>query len=597
MTSPRPDRRPSARLVRLLAGVLLVLGVTAATAGAAVHPGRSAGPVTSFTITTPSCAVAGVPFRLTVTARDAVGRVVPSYRGTISVGQGSPSHTGLPETYTFTTADRGRHTFTVTVVAAGSWTFSTSVLGNPSVTGTGRGVIVRPARAAQLAVAIPPEPLVAGVTVPIEIIAWDSWGNIATSYRGTVALSTTDPAAGAGVAPTRVRFTRTHAGRVALTLPHGLTLITPGQHTVSATDVRRPTLSGSAQVVLPEPRATGAGLNGWGYNERGQLGDGTTSDRLAPVVTSTVRTWTDVAAGGAHSLALAGDGTLWSWGSTDFGQLGRISEEPGVDPGQVGSLRTWTEIEAGAVSSAGVMANGTLWLWGAVADSSGPVRVPGAGWVDVALGSDHVVALRSDGTVWAWGRNDSGQLGTGSPEEHVSVPTQVGEGDWAAIATGGDHTLALRTDGSLWAWGRNAFGEVGDGTTMTRPTPVPLVPGTVFTAIAAGGDHSAALTADGGLWTWGRNTHGALGDGTTTDRSVPQRVATDRTWTAVQLGGVSTAAISGEGTLWTWGGNRAGQLGDGTTVDRWSPVQVGTAADWTTVAVGGEFMLGIRASS
>ena len=31
---------------------------------------------------------------------------------------------------------------------------------------------------------------------------------------------------------------------------------------------------------------------------------------------------TAVAAGGAHFLALASDGTVWAWGSNDFGQLG-----------------------------------------------------------------------------------------------------------------------------------------------------------------------------------------------------------------------------------------------------------------------------------
>ncbi|NUU18433.1 hypothetical protein HP550_14340 [Cellulomonas humilata] len=599
MTSPSPSRRPITGLLRLLAVLLTVLGVVAVSAGAAVGPARverpiGSGPVASFSITTPACAVAGVPFRLTVTARDAAGRAVPSYRGTISFGQGPHDYSGLPETYTFTAADRGRHAFSVTVFTAGGWAFSTHELGDLSVAGTGRGITVRPGRATQLAVAIPPEPIVAGVTVPIEVIAWDDWGNIATSYRGTVAMSTTDPAQGAGVAPARIRFTRADVGRVALELPDGLTLLTPGDHTVTATDVRRPTLTGSTHVVLPEPRTTGPGLNGWGDNEFGQLGDGTLTDRSTPVVTSTVRTWTDVAAGGQHSLALADDGTLWSWGSTDFGQLGRISEEPGVDPGEVGTSSAWTQIEAGSVSSAGIMDDGTLWLWGSLADSSAPVQVPGTGWVDVALGSDHGVGLRSDGTLWTWGRNDSGQLGTGSPEEYVSVPTQVGGGYWAAIAAGADHTLALRADGSLWAWGRNAFGEVGDGTTTTRSTPVPIAPGTAFAAVAAAGDHSAALTADGGLWTWGRNTQGTLGDGTTTDRLVPQQVATDRTWKTVQLGGASAAAIATDGTLWAWGRDSAGQLGDGTAVDRWAPTQVGTAADWTTVSVGTEFMLGLR---
>ena len=61
----------------------------------------------------------------------------------------------------------------------------------------------------------------------------------------------------------------------------------------------------------------------WGDNHLGQLGDGTTTSRSAPIaVGSLVGPHAAVSAGLAHSLALNVDGTVWAWGLNSDGQLG-----------------------------------------------------------------------------------------------------------------------------------------------------------------------------------------------------------------------------------------------------------------------------------
>jgi alpha-tubulin suppressor-like RCC1 family protein len=121
-----------------------------------------------------------------------------------------------------------------------------------------------------------------------------------------------------------------------------------------------------------------------------------------------------VAAGSKHSLAVAGDGTVWAWGYNSSGQLGD----------------------------------------GTTTNRSTPVQVQGmADVAAIAGGYEHTIAFRPDGTVWVWGWNDWGQLGDGTRDDR-STPAQVqGMADVVAVAGGMYHTLALLGDGTVWAWG------------------------------------------------------------------------------------------------------------------------------------------------
>jgi alpha-tubulin suppressor-like RCC1 family protein len=339
--------------------------------------------------------------------------------------------------------------------------------------------------------------------------------------------------------------------------------------------------------------------------------------------------WSAIAAGGFHTLALTSDGSLWSWGTNAYFQLGLgitdTSDRP--VPNRVGNEVGWRTIAAGGDYSFGIRTNssggtgGTLWGWGANAygelglgddlDSSDPYPVgTDSDWFTVALGGrrdtdgpvHHTLALKTNGTLWAWGYNNYGQLGIGGTElfpgywvcEDKNIPTQIGiASDWSQIAAGSYHTITLKTDGTLWVWGLNTNGQLGINDTSQRATPTQeFTTASDWSMIAAGSNHTIALKTNSTLWVWGYNDYGQLGDNTQTNRTTPRQIGTDSDWSIIDGGYNHTLGLKTSGTLWAWGLNNWGQLGLGNTQDRNSPAQAGTDSDWATISGGGNMFYG-----
>ncbi|MCF6152288.1 MAG: RCC1 repeat-containing protein, partial [Candidatus Kuenenia stuttgartiensis] len=72
----------------------------------------------------------------------------------------------------------------------------------------------------------------------------------------------------------------------------------------------------------------------WGSNSYGQLGDGTTINRLTPVQVSGLTDAIAIAGGDYHTIALKSDNTVWAWGSNSYGQLGDVSTANSLTPAQ-----------------------------------------------------------------------------------------------------------------------------------------------------------------------------------------------------------------------------------------------------------------------
>jgi alpha-tubulin suppressor-like RCC1 family protein len=73
----------------------------------------------------------------------------------------------------------------------------------------------------------------------------------------------------------------------------------------------------------------------WGANDRGQFGNGTTSNASSPERIANPGTYVAIAAGGSHTCALTPAGTGFCWGQGDYGQLGDGAFGDRLTPTQV----------------------------------------------------------------------------------------------------------------------------------------------------------------------------------------------------------------------------------------------------------------------
>jgi alpha-tubulin suppressor-like RCC1 family protein len=320
-------------------------------------------------------------------------------------------------------------------------------------------------------------------------------------------------------------------------------------------------------------------------------------------------TWSTIAAGSSHSMAIQSDGTLWAWGDNQYGQLGDGTNLSKSSPTQIGIATNWRAVSAGSNHTVAIKTDGTLWAWGynifgqlgdgTTTARKAPVQIGTAtDWLSVSAGDYHTVAIKTNGMLWAWGNDTYGQLGDGASGQTAKtlMPTQVAAGTtWRTAAAGNGHTVAIKSDGTLWAWGDNTLGQVGNGANgqgllVTTPTQISVA--TTWRALSAGGYHTIATQTDGTLWAWGDNTLGEIGNGATIVPnqiqvvSTPAQIGIATTWRTLSAGRQYSVAIQTNGTLWAWGSNAYGQLGEGTNVDKSVPTQIGSAA-WFTMAAGG----------
>ena len=150
-------------------------------------------------------------------------------------------------------------------------------------------------------------------------------------------------------------------------------------------------------------------LWGWGQNESGQVGDGTTSNKFTVTRISPDHDWKSIAAGSFNGYAIKSNGTVWGWG------LGTIS---------------------GATPKKNALA---------------PVQIdPGTNWTSVSASDYILLALKSDGTLWIRGQNAqlaAARYVTGPSTNFTRIGTNT---DWQEVYAGQYGFFARKKDRSWW---------------------------------------------------------------------------------------------------------------------------------------------------
>ena len=268
----------------------------------------------------------------------------------------------------------------------------------------------------------------------------------------------------------------------------------------------------------------------WGRNWFGEVGDGTEEERLAPVeVTALSEPVIQLSTGGSFTCALTAARGVKCWGSNDRGQLGDGTTVDRLSAVTVSGLGSGVAqiSSANDHTCALTVAGGVkCWGWGyrgRLGDGDRrlgrrPVNVIGlaSGVVQIAAGVTHTCALMRTGAVKCWGVNGAGEVGDGSFDEIRSVPVDVVglAGPVRAIGAGG-LSCAIIVTGRVQCWGT---GVSGDGTLRWRVTPATVERVYGATRLGVGTSHACALTARGRVKCWGENFGGRLGDNSTVNR-------------------------------------------------------------------------------
>ena len=269
---------------------------------------------------------------------------------------------------------------------------------------------------------------------------------------------------------------------------------------------------------------TNGNLHVWGENAAGQLGDGTTTRRRSPVIIMEGTTFSSISTNNrtagaigehGHSMAIDTEGNLWAWGDNNHGQLGDGTTDNRLRPVKIMEGTHFSRVSTSSRHTLAIDTDGNLWAWGANCNGQlgdgtrnatlTPIMVKeGTTFAYVCAGTYastgtglriDTAAIDTDGNLRSWGSNGTRQLET--------------DAALVSVSAGSSYFMALDINGNLWAWGSNSHGQL-DGARVYQSrvnrfdNPIMVMEDTVFTFVSTGaGLTTIAIDENGRISYWG----------------------------------------------------------------------------------------------
>ncbi|XP_036385733.1 probable E3 ubiquitin-protein ligase HERC1 isoform X2 [Megalops cyprinoides] len=344
----------------------------------------------------------------------------------------------------------------------------------------------------------------------------------------------------------------------------------------------------SAGSATPGAESDAVMVYVWGSNSSHQLAEGTLEKILQPKLAQGFSDAQMIEAGQYCTFSVSADGSVKACGKGSYGRLGlgdsnnqSVPKKLVLEPPR--SMRKVSSSKGSDGHTLAVTGEGEVFSWGdgdygkLGHGNSATQKYPkiiqgpllGKVVVCVSAGYRHSAAVTNDGELYTWGEGDFGRLGH-SDSHSRNVPTLVKDiSGVGQAACGSSHTIAVAQDGRIvWSFGGGDNGKLGHGDTnrVYRPKVIEALHGFIIRKVCAGSQSSLALTSAGQVFAWGCGS--CLGCGSSETTALRPRFIEELSVTKIidiSCGDSHCLALSHENEVYAWGNNAMGQCGQGHT--------------------------------